>query len=546
MKKALHISIAQTLFVIEEDAHARLDAYLNSVRDHFTSTEGHEEIQNDIEARIAEQLLESGEKVITLPTVERILDIMGEVEDFDESPSPGPAASSAGSQERKFYRNPDDMLIAGVCSGLGAYLGIDPVWVRLVFIASVFLSGFGILLYAILWLIAPEARTRAQKLEMYGSPITLETLGKNFTNTVREQMKTIQSKSSGWKEGLRKAIAFPFRLIGSLVRGIVRMTGPVLRVTTGIILVITSVCVLIAAMIAGGALVSENIMLFENITFQSLLPGTAHWMLAAGIALAIGVPAFFVFLGGISLLRKRNMFTAPASFSLFAVWLASLVALGFGGTQAAANYQTMVAISPAYQPVTRSLPVSGRITGVEARNGMRLTVVHGTTTSLTATGKESAIQRINAQEENGTLVLRHLSAPEQFCLFCFDNEPELMLTIPSPVESFHIALQHGSDARANMSAQNLRVELTNGSYLSLAGSASTSEFTLKHGSLLDGMQFTAGEAAVQASNGSRAELTVSKSLQAFAEHGSEIVYATSSPDVEVTEEARNGSEIYSQ
>ena len=57
--------------------------------------------------------------------------------------------------ERKLYRSRNDSRIAGVCGGLGEYLDIDPTLVRLIFVLLALTGGHGVLLYIILWLIAP-------------------------------------------------------------------------------------------------------------------------------------------------------------------------------------------------------------------------------------------------------------------------------------------------------------------------------------------------------------------------------------------------------
>ena len=57
----------------------------------------------------------------------------------------------------KLARSQTDRVISGVCSGLGAYLGIEAVWVRLFFVLMALADGFGVLAYLILWIVMPEA-----------------------------------------------------------------------------------------------------------------------------------------------------------------------------------------------------------------------------------------------------------------------------------------------------------------------------------------------------------------------------------------------------
>jgi phage shock protein C len=55
----------------------------------------------------------------------------------------------------KLYRSPNDRMIAGVCGGLGAYLGIDAGLVRLFFVLLTISGGAGILIYFLLWILIP-------------------------------------------------------------------------------------------------------------------------------------------------------------------------------------------------------------------------------------------------------------------------------------------------------------------------------------------------------------------------------------------------------
>ena len=57
---------------------------------------------------------------------------------------------------KHLYRTKDGRLVAGVCSGLAAYFGIDPTLVRLGFVFLTVFGGFGILLYLGAWLVIPD------------------------------------------------------------------------------------------------------------------------------------------------------------------------------------------------------------------------------------------------------------------------------------------------------------------------------------------------------------------------------------------------------
>jgi len=56
----------------------------------------------------------------------------------------------------KLYRSVSDRMIGGVCGGLGVFLNIDPIFIRLLFVLLLFGADFGIFLYLLLWVLIPE------------------------------------------------------------------------------------------------------------------------------------------------------------------------------------------------------------------------------------------------------------------------------------------------------------------------------------------------------------------------------------------------------
>ncbi len=194
MKKTISINIANTLYNIEEDAYQALDGYLSAVKAHFASNEDKDEILKDIEARIAERFSENPGTVITLVQVEKVIEDMGSVNQFDDVQQE--PVTEGG--KKRLYRDTDDAVLAGVASGLGQYFGIDTTIVRLIFLVSIFLGGLGIATYIVLWLMVPEALTAAQKLEMRGEPVNLSTV----SSFVKEKIESLSNKNS--KKKLRK------------------------------------------------------------------------------------------------------------------------------------------------------------------------------------------------------------------------------------------------------------------------------------------------------------------------------------------------------
>ncbi len=101
-----------------------------------------------------------------------------------------------GSGSRKLYRNGDNQMIGGVCSGIAAYVGVDEVWLRIAFVASFLFFGTGFLAYIILWIIIPEAKTASEKLHMRGSPIDVNHIENEVRNSASQVKQTVKSNQA--------------------------------------------------------------------------------------------------------------------------------------------------------------------------------------------------------------------------------------------------------------------------------------------------------------------------------------------------------------
>lgn len=173
MKKVININFQGRVIPIEESAYDILKQYVDSLRKFFANEEGRDEIINDIEGRIAElfgESLKKGATCITEETVNGIIASMGRPEDFEgEEANVKSQLGGEGQQSKsnfqysandaprgRLYRDDNDKLLGGVCSGVANYLRLDPTIVRLVLALIAFLGGSGILLYILLWIILPS------------------------------------------------------------------------------------------------------------------------------------------------------------------------------------------------------------------------------------------------------------------------------------------------------------------------------------------------------------------------------------------------------
>ena len=203
MKKTITVSIGAIVFHVEEDAYDKLSRYLEAIKSQFRRFDGRDELFSDIEARIAEILqgkLNPGKEVITVEDIDEVITILGQPADFDmgEEAAGSRPGVSPSYQQKRLYRDPERKMIGGVCTGLGAYFGLDPVWIRAIFLILIFASGFSLLVYLILWIAVPEARTTAEKLEMRGEPVNLSNLEKSIgdeAGQIKEKLHDFTAKA---------------------------------------------------------------------------------------------------------------------------------------------------------------------------------------------------------------------------------------------------------------------------------------------------------------------------------------------------------------
>jgi phage shock protein PspC (stress-responsive transcriptional regulator) len=189
----MNISIGGIIFHVDEEAFEKLKKYLEEIKKHFNKSKGGEEIISDIEGRIVElfqQKLNSKKEVINMADVDEVIAIMGKPSDFEEDVENEYVDPDIRQVVKKrLFRDIDNRMIGGVCSGLGAYFKLDTVWFRLGFVI-VTLSGLSILAYLILWVIIPPARTVSEKLEMQGDPVTIS----NIEKSIREEVDGLRDK----------------------------------------------------------------------------------------------------------------------------------------------------------------------------------------------------------------------------------------------------------------------------------------------------------------------------------------------------------------
>ena len=182
MKEITRVHIAKQPYDIEVEAKKELEKYMKKLELYA----GDEEILADIEIRITELLAEAGvEKggVITSAEVASVRERLGEPEEFASENQAVVEDEPAQRPAKRLFRDMDGALLGGVLKGVATFFGIDVVWVRLIFIILLFASfGTASLVYILLWIVVPPARTTAEKLQLAGKPVTLAAMREQATN----------------------------------------------------------------------------------------------------------------------------------------------------------------------------------------------------------------------------------------------------------------------------------------------------------------------------------------------------------------------------
>jgi phage shock protein PspC (stress-responsive transcriptional regulator) len=235
---------------------------------------------------------------------------------------------------KKLYRNPDDRAIGGVASGLAAYFNIEVIWTRIILVGLIFAGGSGLVIYIILWIITPLAKSITERIEMKGDPITLD----NIENTIRENLNPITATSES--QG-RKILMAPFRFLGQIINGIGSALGPIgrfifaiVRVFFGMIILLIGTTITFAAVVALGVYWEFIPQTYNGETWVNSIP--TEWIneivpiwLAIAVTVAIIIPGILIIITGVSVLLKKIIIDGRFAIIILVIWLASLATCAF-------------------------------------------------------------------------------------------------------------------------------------------------------------------------------------------------------------------------
>ena len=342
MNKTVTINISGIIFHIEEDAFEKLSKYLGTIKSYFKDSDGRDEIMADIESRIAEILKEkigSGRQVVLMTDVEHVVSIMGKPEDYagesetgtEENKKEEEPVIDFSKRRRRVFRDPDDKVLGGVCSGISNYFDIDPLWLRLALVIITLLGGAGFLIYIILWIVIPKAKTTAEKLEMKGEKVNIN----NIKRSVEEELEHLNKKGKDMKEdiknfsgpenrekvksGVDKCLDF----IASVGTSFLRVFAKIIAVVL-IIIGVVFIIALVSSVFGVSNFGSSNSSEWMGVIFNSSSEYDMAWI---ALTMILGIPFIMLVYGGFRLLlgiKERNRIVG---ISATVLWVSGL-ALG--------------------------------------------------------------------------------------------------------------------------------------------------------------------------------------------------------------------------
>ncbi|MBR4885922.1 MAG: PspC domain-containing protein [Muribaculaceae bacterium] len=340
MKKTLNINLNGIVFNIDEDAFNMLSDYLDSLRHVFEHNgDDADEIINDIEGRICELLSEkiSDERqVVTINHIEEIISRMGHPDEFgdsdynennettDNTDSTTPPPYTV---KRKLFRNPKDKIIGGVCSGIAAYLEMDVTWVRLLFVGLGFLTLTTIIVvYLVLLIVVPEAKTAADILAMNGEEQTIHNIGKTVTNAYDNVNRKAQPYIEQAKDGsLFKRIANGIvNVFSFIIKAIVMVLGAVaIPIVLALALAFVVLLLALISFVIGAAYMGD-------VPFAEMIGINLHELFGAmilciGVIMSIGIPLVILIFSVFKSSEKFKPLSRNASIVLIVLWVVGLI-----------------------------------------------------------------------------------------------------------------------------------------------------------------------------------------------------------------------------
>ena len=331
MNKIININLAGQAIAIDEKAYETLKKYLATLEKHFNNTASANEILEDIEARIAEMFqvkIRAGHTFIDQKSVDEAVEVMGSPSDMgfadEESYDDSNSSTSYQNVSKKLYRDSDDKVLGGVCSGLAAYFGLDTSIIRLAFVVSVIFAGFGILPYIILWAVVPETKTPQDRFRMRGESPDIDGIAAKIRREAENVADNIKKN-----DNINSAAKGIGDLIGNIIKWISKLFG------SAVLMALIVVAVAIATIFLFGlsdptVRINGNLMTIPYLFESSLLSKFFLLALLSIILIPIGAAIYLLIAFIFNIPMQR--FNLKAIFAAWLLCLAIFVGISIYGS----------------------------------------------------------------------------------------------------------------------------------------------------------------------------------------------------------------------
>ena len=536
MKKTLTVNLNNIVFHIDDDAYEMLQTYLHEIADHFQSEDEKKEIMNDIEARIAElfnEKLQKNKNVVNLIDVQEVIEIMGKPNQYtDEEEDHDALKSDKKSQRtRRFYRDPENAILGGIASGLATYFNIDVTWIRIILVALVFV-GVGIIvpIYIVVWLVAPQAVTASQRLEMQGEDVTVESI-KTELNNAKSYVESEKFKQSAATVGERML--------------------EILRIVLKVIFGFVGVVLGIAGVVLVGALIFLLFfIIFEPSVINQFAPDLiSNWsiitpeklvMLIVSLILLVGCPIFLLIYWTIQIISGRRNASKTATWVVLILWLAgmfmfySIGANTFMHLHQRNGHPFSITWSDKNSPETDEVRTCEPFHAIEVSGNIELTLDSDTTKQITVSTQQDYLPNIITKVENGVLhiyseyiVLNrtvNVHVPVDSIQSIKATGACKVTTASSLVmPEFELKLTGACQADMDLHVSGLcKIDLTGASQANLSGTSNELKIEGTGACQVRAHDLKAKKADVRVSGASQAEVYASETLEATATGASHI------------------------
>ena len=362
MKSTVKVSISRSAFHLDSDAYEMLHDYLDRLEKHFEGKEGGKEIVSDIEERLAELLtshISTPEQVVSIALVEEVIGIMGMPDDMEPGGAEyGAAAPLPPNRKRRLYRDVQDKMLGGVCSGVAAYFGIDVTWSRLLFVlcfigllaTGISGGGFLFIAYVVLWIVVPPAVTARERMEMRNNNTTISDIQKKVEDEISALRQKWERKGKQWTPEIEREVLNAG--IGARHREpvLVRLFKLCLRaimIFFGVIFLVVAVCGLLALPVClfVGTVLSD-VVLFDLFDLVALDMNLVLFKVLLSMVLLLPLLGL-LYIGTKAIVGFRGRFRI--GLIMFLLWLAACIALVVSASSSALGFRRWIDVEDEVQ-----------------------------------------------------------------------------------------------------------------------------------------------------------------------------------------------------